>query len=959
MHGERGSQWTKWDLHFHTPASYDYENKSLTNQEIVSSLVSAGIRVVAITDHHFIDIPRIKELQTLGAGKLTVLPGIELRSELGGSESVHFIGIFSELCDLEDIWLKLQGKLNISAKDIESNGGDDFVYVDLKDAARLIHNELDGIVSVHAGRKSNSIENISNAELFKMALKKDLVNGFIDIFEVGKDKDIKSYNDIVFPSIKRYLPLIICSDNHHATKYSTKASCWINADPCFLGLRHIIVEPLDRVYIGEIPDKVKIVAKNKTKYIKSVEVYKNPESNLDEIWFDTKITLNNGLIAIIGNKGSGKSALADIIGLLGNSTKLDWFPFLNSKQFCIPSGNKAKHFTGKLTWESGTEWEMGLADDTSLNQIERVKYIPQNFFEVICNELDKDESDFDKELKAVIFSHVDDAERLGYSSMNELLSYKTKETEEAIELLRNYIFNVNQEIYDIEMQLTPEYKLSLENKLGSKQDELRIHDSQKPVKVLKPSELGDDEKGTLSDIEELKIERQLIQEFQSELNDRDKKLAIQEAVVNKLIEKVENFERQYESFWVECEQYSAELEIDPKNILKLEINKNILNDKAEQITDERAAIAFLLEYGDENSVPNEIASIDNKLKALQIKLSESQEKYQLYEQELREWEMTRSEIVGNSDILETIKYYENAIQKLNELPQKLESCKCQRKQYVKDIYLYVERLAGLYRKLYEPVQSVIENHHLTKEKFSLNFDVSIQCSGFDLKFFEWVSHGSSGTFYGKEDGKKVLDGIVKKFDFNSIDDVEQFIVEIMDNLTQNKRINPIIPMRIDDQLRKGKDVKSFYDFLFSLEFLKPRYILKMGEKELAQLSPGEKGALLLIFYLLVDKADIPLLIDQPEHNLDNQTVYDVLVPCIKYAKQKRQIILVTHNPNLAVVCDADQVICASMDKKDKNRVTYLPGAIENPKINQKIVDILEGTRPAFDNRDSKYLSGNS
>jgi len=63
---------------------------------------------------------------------------------------------------------------------------------------------------------------------------------------------------------------------------------------------------------------------------------------------------------------------------------------------------------------------------------------------------------------------------------------------------------------------------------------------------------------------------------------------------------------------------------------------------------------------------------------------------------------------------------------------------------------------------------------------------------------------------------------------------------------------------------------------------------------------------------------------------------------------------VTHNPNLAVVCDADQVICASIDKEDGNRVTYLSGAIENPAINKRILDIRKGTRPAFDNRDSKY-----
>ena len=113
--------------------------------------------------------------------------------------------------------------------------------------------------------------------------------------------------------------------------------------------------------------------------------------------------------------------------------------------------------------------------------------------------------------------------------------------------------------------------------------------------------------------------------------------------------------------------------------------------------------------------------------------------------------------------------------------------------------------------------------------------------------------------------------------------------------------------------------------------------------------------MLLVFYLLVEKDDIPLVIDQPEENLDNQTVYDLLVPCIKDARQRRQIIIVTHNPNLAVVCDADQVIHADLDKANHYKMSYTSGGIENPAINKAIVDILEGTMPAFKNRDSKYL----
>jgi predicted ATPase len=103
---------------------------------------------------------------------------------------------------------------------------------------------------------------------------------------------------------------------------------------------------------------------------------------------------------------------------------------------------------------------------------------------------------------------------------------------------------------------------------------------------------------------------------------------------------------------------------------------------------------------------------------------------------------------------------------------------------------------------------------------------------------------------------------------------------------------------------------------------------------------------------------MPLIIDQPEHNLDNQTIYNLLVDCVKEAKKNRQVVIVTHNPNIAVVCDAEQIICASLDKKDGNRVAYVSGAIEHPEINKKIIDILEGTRPAFDKRRFKYIQEN-
>jgi predicted ATPase len=104
-------------------------------------------------------------------------------------------------------------------------------------------------------------------------------------------------------------------------------------------------------------------------------------------------------------------------------------------------------------------------------------------------------------------------------------------------------------------------------------------------------------------------------------------------------------------------------------------------------------------------------------------------------------------------------------------------------------------------------------------------------------------------------------------------------------------------------------------------------------------------------HLVIETA--PLIIDQPEENLDNQTIFKVLVKCIKIAKQRRQVIMVTHNPNLAVVCDAEQIIYADCDKTNRC-FTYVSGAIESPQIRALVITILEGTEPAFVNRQKKY-----
>jgi energy-coupling factor transporter ATP-binding protein EcfA2 len=111
---------------------------------------------------------------------------------------------------------------------------------------------------------------------------------------------------------------------------------------------------------------------------------------------------------------------------------------------------------------------------------------------------------------------------------------------------------------------------------------------------------------------------------------------------------------------------------------------------------------------------------------------------------------------------------------------------------------------------------------------------------------------------------------------------------------------------------------------------------------------------LLLLYLALDDADDrPLIIDQPEENLDPKSVFDELVSLFITAKTKRQVIMVTHNANLVVNTDADQIIIADAGPHPVGglpQITYIAGGIEDANIRKAVCDILEGGEDAFRER---------
>lgn len=111
---------------------------------------------------------------------------------------------------------------------------------------------------------------------------------------------------------------------------------------------------------------------------------------------------------------------------------------------------------------------------------------------------------------------------------------------------------------------------------------------------------------------------------------------------------------------------------------------------------------------------------------------------------------------------------------------------------------------------------------------------------------------------------------------------------------------------------------------------------------------------LLLLYLALDEADHrPLIIDQPEENLDPKSIFDELVSLFIAAKAKRQVIMVTHNANLVINTDADQIIVATAGTYTPGElppITYTSGGLEDAEMRRQVCDILEGGEAAFKER---------
>lgn len=303
-----------------------------------------------------------------------------------------------------------------------------------------------------------------------------------------------------------------------------------------------------------------------------------------------------------------------------------------------------------------------------------------------------------------------------------------------------------------------------------------------------------------------------------------------------------------------------------------------------------------------------------------------------------------------TEISNNIQQENDKLKNLKVLEEKEKSLVEKENKYINDISLCIEKFKKFHTGYAETVNS--------KPEFRSS----------DLEFSVCVP-------FKKE---AFLDKISRLLDNRSIIFKETISIdEFTEAQYSQDFLKDIICKILNDQLqpKKGNNKESVIRDICD-DWFEIKYNVQMDNDTIDVMSPGKKALVLL--KLLIDLADskCPILIDQPEDDLDNRSVFKDLIPFIKKKKKDRQIIIVTHNANVVLGADAEEVIVANQQGSNvpnkKFRFEYRSGAIENNMpvytddgtieqgilnsrgIQQHICDILEGGESAFELRKNKY-----
>ncbi len=301
---------------------------------------------------------------------------------------------------------------------------------------------------------------------------------------------------------------------------------------------------------------------------------------------------------------------------------------------------------------------------------------------------------------------------------------------------------------------------------------------------------------------------------------------------------------------------------------------------------------------------------------------------------------------------EKIKKLEEEEKKLKQIidqEKNLETLKTAYENLIKSI---VENHSKFFDNFFNAKTEILKQRSITHDQ-DLEFGIDIL---FEVKSFQ--EHCINDIFDQRK-LSKFEEVVLQDYKFLNTTNFKADLKKILQAIL-NEKIN------LKNSYSKKEAITKLTQLWFSFD-----YIIKQNGDEISEMSPGKKSFVLLKLLIELDNSRCPILLDQPEDDLDNRSIYNDLVKFIKTKKKDRQIIIATHNPNLVVGADSECVIVANQSgDKSKNKTykfEYAQGALENTFLNESsdyvleqrgiqehVCDILEGGKTAFEQRKKKY-----
>jgi hypothetical protein len=294
-------------------------------------------------------------------------------------------------------------------------------------------------------------------------------------------------------------------------------------------------------------------------------------------------------------------------------------------------------------------------------------------------------------------------------------------------------------------------------------------------------------------------------------------------------------------------------------------------------------------------------------------------------------EKAHAELLEETDVINTdVRALEQQLKELDKKKEKIKSLESERMGKYKT-------LLSKYWDWKQYYEDVIEVFSRGKSEIMSGIDFKSSIYFYQDRFIEFGSDILDQRKINIDEVEKYAELLKTALTEDTSEKRVEFLEEFIHKIIENKKF-----------LKGTRTSYDFYKWIFDNYFSLSTGILFKGTS-MGRLSMGQKGTVLLKLFLA--EGDYPLVVDQPEEGLDNKFIYSELVKAFREAKKKRQIIIATNNANLVVNTDAEQIIVAEFEN---NEISYKLGTLEDLKMRENIMSILEGSKEAFRKREEKY-----